>query len=321
MRDKAVLGVFIVFAGVVLLGTAGFVVLKNQSESISVATKTQPSVSPSASRPPLYPPPSKDYFQTATTGTVASIIGLADPDTAGKLHDKYLVSPNGKYRVATVSDEGGDSSWVTDMQGNKITSVHAYIGSFVGWTPDSKYAMFEGIKYLNIEDKVSNPGIGGFGASVSPVDGSIVYSDECCGTNDSELRIRDPKGNDKVLIERGRYIIAWETWSPKGNKIAFLKGDPSLTDDSIWIINPDGTQLRRISNVDWNYPPVWSDDGSKVIFTNGGFVWAYDVLNGTSSTPSRVAGDCKLSSTEISIPSWATYKRPDWEIRLQYPAN
>ena len=126
---------------------------------------------------------------------------------------------------------------------------------------------------------------------------------------------KDRQGNDKVLIERGGYIIAWEVWSPRGDKIAFLKGDPSLTDNSIWIINPDGTGLKKISGVDWDYPPVWSADGSKLIFTYGGFIWAYDV-SGTAK-PSQEGGDCSFSS--VSTSTWKTYKHPGWEVNLFYP--
>jgi len=268
-----VISIFIAAAGeLVALKKEPVPVVAVSPQAIATSTRLTP-------RLPLYPPPSKKYFQEIgqTTSTLAYVISPADPVAANKLHDKYRVSPDGKYRVMTESSESGDANWIVDMHGNKLTPVQE--GFFIGWTPDSKYAMFSGILYLGIDGKATRSGVGGFSGSVSPIDGSIVYSDECCGTNDSELRIKDSRGNDTVLIERGRYIISWEVWSPKGNKIAFLKGNPSLADSSIWIINPDGTGLKKISGVDWDYPPVWSNDSAQVMFTYNNRIWAFDIAS------------------------------------------
>ena len=170
-------------------------IFRHIAESVTVAP-----LPPPPPPPPLYPPPSKNYFEEVgpqTQSPIASIIGLADPATVGKLHDKYRVSPDGKYRVGTryyEGDSGGEWDWIEDAKGKKVTSEHTDLGSFIGWTPDSKYAMFEGVTFLGVDDKATSSGVGGFGASVSPRDGSIVYSDECCGTNDSELRIKRSAG-------------------------------------------------------------------------------------------------------------------------------
>jgi TolB protein len=54
-------------------------------------------------------------------------------------------------------------------------------------------------------------------------------------------------------------------WSPAGDQIAFVaRGD----NDEIYLINADGSDLRRLTTNTWEWDkhPSWSPDGKQIVF-------------------------------------------------------
>jgi Tol biopolymer transport system component len=59
------------------------------------------------------------------------------------------------------------------------------------------------------------------------------------------------------------------SWSPDGKQIVCMGRDKtSSTDDDIYIMNSDGTNLRVLANVAEDFLPSWSPDGKKIIFNS-----------------------------------------------------
>jgi len=54
-------------------------------------------------------------------------------------------------------------------------------------------------------------------------------------------------------------------WSPVDNQIAFVSSDES---DEIYVINEDGSNLRRLTSNAWEWDkhPSWSPDGKQIVF-------------------------------------------------------
>ena len=72
----------------------------------------------------------------------------------------------------------------------------------------------------------------------------------------------------------GGHALIWPpTWSPDGRRIAFSRAtryratDPPWTAFEIYVINPDGTGLRRLTRttVPYNISPAWSPDGKQIV--------------------------------------------------------
>jgi Tol biopolymer transport system component len=40
----------------------------------------------------------------------------------------------------------------------------------------------------------------------------------------------------------------------------------------------NGGGKTKVSRVQWNYPPVWSPDGTKIVFAYNGAIWEYTLL-------------------------------------------
>lgn len=87
-----------------------------------------------------------------------------------------------------------------------------------------------------------------------------------------EVYLVNPGGTDMTNITNTTpdvADIAWQ-WSPDGTKLAFVSSvdnGPSGTSSDIFVMNPDGTGRRALTNKagDEN-SPMWSPDGSQIAF-------------------------------------------------------
>ncbi|OFW72281.1 MAG: hypothetical protein A2Y55_13720 [Actinobacteria bacterium RBG_16_68_12] len=69
------------------------------------------------------------------------------------------------------------------------------------------------------------------------------------------------------------HIFAVEqTWSPDGRKIAFVgsRGEFPNYIDEMYMMNADGSGLRRLTRNADDSDPTWSPDGSWIAFVRGG---------------------------------------------------
>lgn len=55
-------------------------------------------------------------------------------------------------------------------------------------------------------------------------------------------------------------------WSPDGSRIAFVSQEKGS--DDIWVINPDGTGVRQLTENTWEWDkhPSWSPDSKRIVF-------------------------------------------------------
>jgi Tol biopolymer transport system component len=119
----------------------------------------------------------------------------------------------------------------------------------------------------------------------------------------TEITIADADGtNSRVLSGGGS-----PAWSPDSKQIAFaaqLKGD---ADTEIYIINADGSDLRRlVANPGWDSNPVWSPDGKVLYFVKT----SYDNFDSpTTRDLFTVAVDGKNLKNEGPVPYEWSYPR------------
>lgn len=107
--------------------------------------------------------------------------------------------------------------------------------------------------------------------SVSPIDGTIIYSSEKVGSGMRSLNLISISGQDRAdLTEYSYWREIHPSWSPDGQEIVFSSNRSGHYE--IWAIEIlDGT-FRQISHgVDkgvGRFSPKWSPDGSRIAFIN-----------------------------------------------------
>ena len=74
----------------------------------------------------------------------------------------------------------------------------------------------------------------------------------------------DGRGRRNVTQDGSAALPAW---SPKGNALAFVRGD------GVFVISPNGSARRQIGRRADATKPAWSPDGSHVAYTTPGEVW------------------------------------------------
>ena len=94
------------------------------------------------------------------------------------------------------------------------------------------------------------------------------------------------------------------TWSPEGDRIAFLRqidhdGDGQGDSKEIFIVDADGTGLTRVTDNELHESaPDWSPDGTKIAYQRGGDIW---VMNVDGTGDHQITSDSDFDYT----PSWS----------------
>jgi len=220
-----------------------------------------------------------------------TVSGFGNSKYRGYPQKELYLSPNRKLVAVTIAPPGNDVwplTYIAAINGRKITT--AQVGTFISWAPDSSKALLfysptngPGIRKmyaLDVKGNYYDLGLpnGAISADISPLNGSILYSFTSKRTDNSTLCLRHPHGKDTQLLKGDNNIFAWARWSPRCDKIVFLKSDLLITHGEVWSINADGTEAEKASDVNWGYPAVWSPDGTRFAFANARDIWEYDTV-------------------------------------------
>lgn len=150
-------------------------------------------------------------------------------------------SPDGSRLAVAIFPTGGGprAIWVLDADGSKAMKVgSAGNVSVPSWSPDGS---------------------------------AIAYS---ATTSDrrTEIRLVSPDGSNERVIHsegaEGTFAIFSAKFSPDGREILFDRGTDSGYD--IFVMDVDGTNIRRLTTTGSDYDPHWSPDGSRIAFTREG---------------------------------------------------
>jgi dipeptidyl aminopeptidase/acylaminoacyl peptidase len=72
-------------------------------------------------------------------------------------------------------------------------------------------------------------------------------------------------GTGQIKLTKGKMRGSWPTWSPDGKQIAFVRALPPAQGDGIYVMNADGSALRRLTDGD---APHWAPNGA-IYFAGG----------------------------------------------------
>lgn len=172
------------------------------------------------------------------------------------------LSPDGKGRIVFDSSRSraeGEPANLVDlflMKGDGTNQQHLVRGSSGSWSPDSQRIAFQ--------RSASGEGWPIHTLPGAPAPDSDIFVASVC-----DLLAGEPPTN---ITNDPAKIDSDPDWRTDGQKIVFQNTNASdsptaPTSADLWVINPDGTGLTRLTNnSEEERAPAWSPDGTRIVF-------------------------------------------------------
>ncbi len=213
-------------------------------------------------------------FKTASA-TRLTFFNSSENDPAAQnfnIHDAPTWSPNSQE----IAFSRMGQIWLIDREGYNLETVVREGNNYSpSWSPDGKL-----LAYISLQHQSQN------------------------------LYLRRIKTGEEWAITTfpATHHAGGPSWSPDGKKIAFSLSIYETVD--IWIINNDGTDLKRLTKDGASNAPVWSWDGKKIAFSSGRqdpYHWEIWVMNSDGSGQFAVSRNGGFSPTwrnlETAVPN------------------
>ena len=204
------------------------------------------------------------------------------------------MDPDGSDVIRLTDDPAGEfmARWSPD--GSRIAFVRE--GDLRAGSYEAVYTMLpDGTDVRRIS---SGDGGSDFWPSWSPDGTRVVFAairNEHWGIWSVEA---DGSNEHMILGGTGAGYVDNPVWSPDGSLIAFvgnLAVDDYSPEDALYVMRPDGSDIRRLTNQK-AYTPAWSPDGEHVVFSAPGLFVMDPDGRSVTAIPTSVG--------ETSLPDW-----------------
>jgi Tol biopolymer transport system component len=131
-------------------------------------------------------------------------------------------------------------------------------------------------------------------------DGSKIVYSSGHEREDMHIFIMKTDGTGQTQITNGSGYDRSPAWSPDGRKIVFSSNRDG--NESIYVMNADGSAQTRLTSTSSDIDPAWSPDGTKIAFSSyRDSTYKLYVMNADGS------GQVRLTNTSVSNydPSWS----------------
>ena len=209
------------------------------------------------------------------------------PDGPGRANGAilYRVGGEGGTTWYSVMPDGSDQHVVSEGEPMRLSRI--------AWSPDGTRIAYQDpivgergifVSYVDGSNVVRlTDGVNDSWASWSPDGTKILFSStmydgsiELCMPGDphefgcpSDIYVMDADGSNIDRLTDDPASEFQPVWSPNGTRIAFARSlDPTISHPAIFTMNPDGTDVRQVSQATEgsDFSPSWSPDGSRLIF-------------------------------------------------------
>lgn len=210
-------------------------------------------------------------------------------------------SPDGR-RLAFVSDRDRDNHpevYIMDADSGGVRRLRMDMGIYGDpvWTADGQaLVMTIGWKqiYLVDADGKDRTMLGlGFSPNLSPDGQRLLSYDDSTESVNSNIQLLD-RNNNRLAELTSRATHDWDAaWSPDGQQLVFVSSRDGRP--GIYVMNPDGSNIRTITRNGYDLSPNWSPDGTQIIYSSGTRgnmrLYAVNVNGGSPRLLTNISGD------------------------------
>lgn len=235
------------------------------------------------------------YLLDIQTGVVVNLTNNPADDVAPAW------SPDGRH-LAFVSDRDRDNHtevYIMDADGGNVRRLNMDMGIYGDptWTADGQALVvtigWRQIFLVDIAGKDRTMLGLGFSPNLSPDEQRLLSYDNSADSINANIQILNRSNN--VLAElTTRATHDWDAkWSPDGRQLVFVSSRDGRP--SIYVMNPDGSDIRAITRDGYDLSPSWSPDGTQIIYSSGTRgqmrLYAVNIDGGSPHLLSTISGD------------------------------
>jgi TolB protein len=224
------------------------------------------------------------------TGSGGGIIAFVS-DRDGS-HEIYLMNADGTAQTRVTNDNGFEFSLSWSPDGQRlafISSLHSGFELYVMDVVDISNGIFSSPLRL------TNNSVMDMFPSWSPDGLKIVFYSGGKG-----IVIINADGSNETIVNTSPVVGGQPSWSPTENIIAFT-GQLS-SNDNIYTINTNSTNLQQITFHNVDLVPAWSPDGTEIAYvTTNNMAEDVYIINADGSNDRRIT----TSPENDFVPSWA----------------
>ncbi len=300
----------VILLGLVIVGIAGVRALGSSDGRPAI----QPTVSPS---PDLFAGSHGWIAYQDRDGSELIAVNPDDPNDTISLGPSHGLAPMASSQDGSrllLNGRKDDDLYVVDTDGSRIRltppGTSGWSGSF---SPDGEKVVYAGNHDLYVVDSTG----GTPQLLAASGDQTVFLSDPTWSPDGSRiafielttvgqtswgepiyrraLSIVNADGTgQRVLRDLGREDrspTGWATglvWSPDGSRFAFSSSSPKPSVAyQIYVVNADGSELRRLTDGGFNFTPVWSPHSSRIAFVCG---WGLCTISADGTDLREISG-------------------------------
>jgi len=185
----------------------------------------------------------------------------------------FTANPKGSYDIFIMNEDGSEITQITSTKENAIEHAWFPDDKKLAFTVERRKAIFRSYTIWMIDLKSGKeerliPQYKGSNAlpNFSPIEPLMGLTGK--RTVGWDVAIYDlQKKEVKFLTEGGK--ACRPSFSRNGKNIAYVSSEADKKGD-IWVMNPDGSEKKRITERDetYDYFPSWSSDGKYIVFSS-----------------------------------------------------
>ena len=205
---------------------------------------------------------------TLAAATLGASMSFADGSSASDTWADngriiYISCEMGQCDPYTSKDDGTGEKNLLDDAGFEDTPTISDNGKRIAFRQggDIWVARSDGSDLDNITD---SPGVSDTESDISPDGKSIVYTSFNGSAGDIVRSMIDGTGVKPVL--EGANDDGAPEWSPDGKRIAFERGETSVSTVDVYVVKKDGSDRKQRTDTSQKseFNPTWSPDGRRI---------------------------------------------------------